>query len=266
MLIHQNLSVDASQVSGFSTTPKNQVSEKQLLQQGQGFFPASIGLSSALPQTGNQQKLYSRALPQSSKQMTPMPSHSESCNQGSVQGSPSHTMLASQQPSVPASSPLLNQQQQQHMNPSQQNIKRLVLQQNRQMSSDGRTQSTTDQVQINLMIPTTSISHCTDSGTSAPVVSSAVQRKPESPYDVGSPAPTTHLAGSPRENIVGTEALIPSSSQGLVQRQFSGSVSMHGNTRGQWQQQQPLPQLQQQQQLQAAQGTLYPQPSNSGPG
>ncbi|XP_008790645.2 chromatin modification-related protein EAF1 B-like isoform X2 [Phoenix dactylifera] len=263
MLMQQNLPVDASQVSGFSSSPKNQVSDKHV----QGFFPGNLGLSSTLPQTGNQQKMYSRVLPQSSKQMTSAPSHSDTCNQGSVHGSPSPTMLASQQPPVPSSSPMPNhhhQQQQQHqMNTSQQNVQRMVLQQNRQLNSDGRIHSSADQVLANQMIPTTSISYCTDSGTSVPVASSAAQWKPESSYNVGSPGPTAHLANSPPENLVGTETIIPPSSQGSVQRQFSGSVSMHGNS-GQWQQQQPQPQ--QQQQRQAAQGTLYAQPSNSGPG
>nr|XP_010917964.1 chromatin modification-related protein EAF1 B isoform X2 [Elaeis guineensis] len=267
MLMHQNLPVDASQVSGFSSSPKNQVSEKHLMQQGQGFFPGNLGLSSTLPQTGNQQKMYSRVLPQSSKQMASTPSHSDTCNQGSVHGSPSPTMLASQQPTVPSSSPLpnhLHHHQQHQMNTSQQNIQRMALQQNRQLNSDGRLHSSTDQVLNNQMIPTASVSHGTDSGTSVPVVSSAAQWKPESSYSVGSPGPTAHLANSPTENLVGTETIIPTSSQGSVQRQFSGSVSMHGNSGGQWQQQQPQPQ--QQQQRQAAQGTLYAQPSNSGPG
>lgn len=69
-MMHQNFPVDASQVSGFSSSPKNQVAEKHLVQQSQGFFPGTLSLSSTLPQTGNQQKMYSRVLPQSSKQMT----------------------------------------------------------------------------------------------------------------------------------------------------------------------------------------------------
>nr|XP_010932960.2 chromatin modification-related protein EAF1 B [Elaeis guineensis] len=81
MLMHQKLPGDAPQIGGFSTASKDQASEKHLMQQCSSCFSGSLGLSSILPQTGNQQKMYSSEQPQSSKQMIPMPSHSDSCNQ-----------------------------------------------------------------------------------------------------------------------------------------------------------------------------------------
>ncbi|XP_072959370.1 chromatin modification-related protein EAF1 B-like isoform X2 [Typha angustifolia] len=269
MLMHQNLSVDGSQASGFSNTPKNQVPEKNMVQQGQGFFPGNANLNPSLPQPGNQSKLYPRPLPQSSKLVSTMPSHSDSSNQGPVQGSPNHTLLASQQPHVPPSLPLSNHQQQVQINPSQQNTQRGMIQQNRQLNSDGRIESPTDQAQINQMIPVTSVPHCTDS-SSSPVVSSLTHWKKEPSYDTGTRTSTAQLASTPHETLGGNEMLLPSSSQGLVQRQMSGGASLHGhNVGGQWQQQQSQQQQQQQPQHQhrpVTPGNVYAEPSNSGPG
>lgn len=267
MLMHQNLSVEGSHPGGLSTAPKNQVSEKHPIQQSQGFFPSSSVLNTPLPQSANQPKMYPRPLPQTSKQMSLMPSMSDNINQGSTQLPPGHTLVASHQPPVSASLPLTSQPQQRQANQSQQNMQRLTLHQNRQINSDSRMQSSTDQIYANQMIPTTSSPQCADS--SAPVVSTGMQWKPEPSYDISQPIQTSHLAGSPQENMIGTEALMSSSNQGLGQRQFSGSLPLHKhNIGGQWQQQ-PQPQ-QQQSQLQhrqgGAPGNLYARPSNSGAG
>ncbi|XP_020250353.1 chromatin modification-related protein EAF1 B-like isoform X2 [Asparagus officinalis] len=264
---HQNLSVDPSQVSGMPVGPRNQVSDKHLIQQGSGFFPGSSVLNSTLPQSANHHKLYARPPPQPSKQIPPLPSHSD---QSLMPVPSSHTLIAPQQPPHPSSIPLAAPSaphQQRHMN---QNMPRM-MQQNRQLSSDGRMQSLGDQVQVNHMIPATSLPR-SDSTSSAPLVSPAVQWNPEPSYDTNSPNSTANLAGSP---IVGIDASLPSSSEGSAHRQFSGNVKVDGNgvggQRKLQQESQSQLQLQQQQQSQhplrqGVQGNLYSRPSNSGPG
>ncbi|URD79462.1 HSA [Musa troglodytarum] len=251
MLNHHNISADASQLSGFSTASKNRVSDKHLMHQGQGVFPGSPCLNPSWHQSGSQTNIYTHPLPQSAKQSSPM---SDTCNQGSAPSSPSHNILASQQASIPSSMPLLKQHQQpqQHyLNQSHQSIQRTALQQSRQINPSGRMQSSSDQSQINQIVPSASIPQCTDSGTSASAVSSATLWNPEPLYDKNTPTPIAHVASSPQENLVGSEALVPSSGQCLVPpQQLSGGVSEHGHkSGGQWQlQQQQQPHHQQEQQ------------------
>ncbi|WOK93485.1 chromatin modification-related protein EAF1 B-like isoform X4 [Canna indica] len=254
MLIHHNISADASQVGGISTASKNQVSDKHMMQQGQGFFPGSSGLNSTLNQPGNQKNMYPHPLPQSTKQISPI---SDTCNQGSAQSSPSHNMLNPQQTPIASSISLPKQhqqpQQQRYLNQSQQSIQRIVLQQNRHMNSDGRMQSSTDQSQVAPIVTSSSVAP-TDSSTSATVGSSATLWNPEPSYDKDAPNQTSNVVSSAPETLVGSEASVPSSSQSLLSHQLPG-VSVHGHGRnvgGQWQQQQqpppPPPQHQQEQQ------------------
>ncbi|KAH7679081.1 Nucleoplasmin ATPase protein [Dioscorea alata] len=159
MMMHQNLPVDASHVNGLTAASKNQVPEKHLMQQSQGFYSGNSGLNPSLPQQPGQPKIFSRPLPQPAKQISSVPSQSESGNQGQVQVSSTHSLLASQQPTaqpslpLPAQPPLQQpqqqqQQQQRQTNHSKQTMQRMVLPQNRQMTSDGQIQSSSDPVQV----------------------------------------------------------------------------------------------------------------------
>jgi len=95
------------------------------------------------------------------------------------------------------------------------------------------------------------------------------QRKQESSHDPSAVTSTPHLASSPQDTFVGSDKLLPSSSQSMLQRQMSGGMPIHGHgIGGQLQQQQSRQQLQSQQQQQrpVVQGSVYAHPSNSGPG
>ncbi|XP_042427654.1 chromatin modification-related protein EAF1 B-like isoform X1 [Zingiber officinale] len=240
MLINHNLSADSSQVSGFSTASKNQLSDKNILQQSQGFFPASSGLNPTSNQPGNQANIYLHPLPQSTKQPSPV---SDTSNQGSTQNSPRHSMLMPQQAPVPSVS-LVKQQQSQHryLNQSQPGIQRISVQQNRHINSDRTTHASTDQDSVAQVVTSASIAQCADS-TSA-VVSSSTQWNPEPLYDEDAPNPTRYVVSSAQETVMASDTLVPSSSQGLS-HQLSGDMSVHGNINGgQWQQQQQLQQQQ----------------------
>ncbi|XP_042376811.1 chromatin modification-related protein EAF1 B-like isoform X1 [Zingiber officinale] len=243
MLINHNLSTDSSQVSGFSAASKNQLSDKNILQQSQGFFPASSALNSTSNQIGNQTNIYPHSLSQSTKQLSPI---SDTSNQGSTQNSPSNSMLTPQQAAIPSVSLVKHNQQPQHryLNQSQPGIQRTAIQQNRHINSDDRIQSSTDQCPIVQVVTSASSVQCTDSASS--VVSSSTRWNPEPLYDKDAPNPTGYVS-SKQETVMVSDTLVPSSSQGLP-HQLSGGMSVHGNTNGgQRQQQQQLQQLQQQQ-------------------
>ncbi|KAM3349664.1 hypothetical protein ACQJBY_022515 [Aegilops geniculata] len=237
-MTQQNPSVDGTQLSGIPATSKNQVSDTNMMQQAPAYFTGNKGLIPSVPQPGNQPKMYASHTPQSPIQS------SDIGNQGSIQGSPNQTLLASQQAPVHSSSQLATQQQQQqrHMNPSHNNIQRLMMQQNRHMNSDVRIELPVDQV------------------------------NQDSSQDPTAVASTSQLASSPQDSFVGNEAFLSAPNQGMLQRQMSGGVPIHGNVIGtQRQQQQARLQLQTQQQQQQqqrpdVQGSLYAHPSNSGAG
>ncbi|PKU63483.1 E1A-binding protein p400 [Dendrobium catenatum] len=267
MLLHQNLPVDATQtqVGGRSTAPNNQASEKLLMQQSQGFNPVSTGVNSNLQQPSISQKLYFRPHPPQSKQVPPMPSHPDN-NQASVQAPPTHSIRATQQ-SVPATPPATQQQQQRQANQSPTNMQRIMLPQSRQSNHDGRIQSINESVQVNQMIPSSSLTKTTDSSSLPGVVSSGVHWKPESSSETCATGEQAQMAAIPQENFTGSDAMIPPSTQGLVQRQLSGNISMHGHgLGGQWQQQHQLQpsSLPQQQYRQGVQGNLYTRSSSTG--
>lgn len=263
MLIPQTPAVDAAPASAVSTCSKKQASDKNLMQHGQGSSPGNKASTSAIPQPGNQHMLYA-SLPQSPKQLP------DTSSQGLMQGSPSHTLLAAPQPPVHSKPPSTTQQRQ--INPSQNSIQRMMMQQNLQMNSDCRMDAQIDQIQHNPVIPTTSISHGTES--SSPGLPCMNQQKHEaSANDVTSVTSTSKLICSPKDNLVGNGASLPSSSQELLQRKISGGLPMHGqDIGGQWHQQQSMQHLQpphhqqtQHQQRPVVQGSLYA-PSNSGSG
>ncbi|CAL4985768.1 unnamed protein product [Urochloa decumbens] len=264
-MMHQT-PVDASQASGISANCKNQVPDKNMMHQGPGHLVGSKGPIPSVPQPGSQPKVYTSQMPVSPMQ-TP-----DVSNQGAVKGSSNHTLLTSQQGQLHSPSQLATQQQPlRYMNPSQNNIQRLVMQQNRHMNTDDRTELPVDQVQHNQVMSSASLARSTDSGS--PGISSMSQRKQELSHDPSAVTSTPQLANSPQDTFVGSDKLLPSSSQSMLQRQMSGGMPIHGHgIGGQLQQQQPRQQLQSQQQQQqqhqrpVVQGTVYPHPSNSGPG
>jgi hypothetical protein len=256
-MMHQS-PADATQASGTSTTCKNQTPVKNVMQQGTGYFAGSRGPS--IHQPGNQPKIHISQVSQSPVQTTDINNQ-----QGSVKGSPNQTLLASQQSPLHSSPQLTAQQQQQrYMNPSQNNIQRLMMQQNRHTNTDGSIELPADQVQHNQAMPSASLARCTDSGS--PGISSN-QQKQESSHDSVAVTSTSRLASSPHDTFVGSDALLSTSSQ-MLQRQLSGGVPIHGHGIGvQMQPQQSRQQLQSQQQRRLiVQGNVYTHPSNSGPG
>ncbi|KAK2649152.1 hypothetical protein Ddye_016641 [Dipteronia dyeriana] len=340
MVLHQNLTIDPSHLNGLTAASGNQAAEKgeqiMHLMQGQGLYSGS-GLNPVQPskplvspQTSNhsqpQQNLFSGTNPPASKQLQPIPSHSDNSPPGQVPPVPSgHTLSATHQAVLPAMMasnhqhlPLQPQSHQKPVNQTQtlQSAQRM-LQQDRQANSDPPSKSQTDQSQADqqpinnasLMVIniTTAVSQvCTDSANIVPV-SSAVpaQWKASEPlYDSGMQTMASQvgsIGSPPLTNSSGNDAITPVS-QGLGQRQLSGSMPpLVHNVGAQWQQQsqlqqsptqlptsqqhcqpqdqqvleqdqqqlpqQTLPQQQQSQQqtqhLQAAQGNLYIRPTNS---
>ena len=261
-MMQQNSPVDAilPSPSGINATSNNQVSDKNMVQQGPAYFAGDKGSIPSVSQPGNQPKVYAAHVPQSPIQS------SDIGGQGSIQGSPNQTLLAPHQAPIHSPSQLATQQQQQQrlMNPSHNNIQRLTVQQNRHMNTDGRLGLPVDQVQPNQVIPSTSIARSTDSGS--PGVSSVQQRTQESSQDPTAVTSTSQLASSPQDTFIANEALLSASNQGMLQRQMSGGVPTHGHVIGaQRQQPQARQQLQTQQQRPVVQGSVYTHPSNSGP-
>lgn len=254
-MMQQNSPVDATQPSSINATSNNQVSDKNMVQQGPAYFAGNKGSIPSVSQPGNQPKVYAAHVP-----LPPIQS-SDIGGQGSVQGSPNQTLLVPHQAPIHSSSQLATQQQQQqrHMNPSHNNIQRLMMQQNRHVNTDGRIELPVDQVQHNQVIPSTSIARSTDSGS--PGLSSVQQRKQESSQDPSAVTSTSQLASSPQDTFIGNEALLSASNQGMLQREMSGGVPVHGHVIGAQRQQQ-----QARQQQRPVQGSVYAHPSNSGPG
>ncbi|XP_004960997.1 chromatin modification-related protein EAF1 B isoform X1 [Setaria italica] len=244
--------IDSTPANAASTPPKKHVPEK-LVQHGQGVFPANTVPTPSTPQPGNQPKLVT-SLPQSPKKVQDIG------NQGLMQGSLSQTLLATQQAPLPSKSTLTTQLQQRQINPSQNSIERAMVQQNRQMNSDCRTDLHIDQVQHNQMVPT-SLPQSADSGS--PVVPLVNPQKQEVSHNPASVTPSSKLLTSPKDPSLGNETL---SSQELLQRQVSGGFPIHGHgVVGQWNQQARQLLQSQHQQRPVVQGSVYT-PSNSGPG
>uniref|UniRef100_A0A0D9WKI8 HSA domain-containing protein n=1 Tax=Leersia perrieri TaxID=77586 RepID=A0A0D9WKI8_9ORYZ len=254
MLIPQ-IAIDTNPTNAVSASSKKQVSENKLIQHGQGTLPGNKTSNLSIPHLANQHKLYSSPLPQSPKQLPDIG------NQGVPQGSPSHALLTSQQLPLHSKSPLTTQQQQRQVNSSQNSIRRIMVHQNLQTSSDCRTDSQIIQVQNNQIIPAPSIPCSTESGS--PGLSSISQRKQEVSNETAVNS-TSAVLSSPQDTIAGNDRSLPSSSQDVLERQMPGVLPMYG---GQWhQEQQSKQQLQPpNQQRPVVQDNVYA-PLNPGPG
>ncbi|OVA15959.1 SANT/Myb domain [Macleaya cordata] len=274
-MMHQNLPLDPSHVNGLATTPGNQVHEKgeqvMHLMQGQGLFsgsnPVQPSKSLVSPQSSNQcspqQKLFSRSPPSLSKQLPQLTSHpDQTTNQSQPPSvSSSNALLASQQPLPPLAVGSGQQQPQQQQRP---NVQRMLQPQNRQMNSDPHMQSMVEQQPANSTLQM----GVTESSSVMPVVSSANsapsqwKSTSEPSHDSGVPNSVNHLSAAgnqpPLTNTVESEPAPSSSGPDSTQKQFPGSMPMHGHNVGtQWQ-----PQLQQQHQPSPAQQPAAPSPSS----
>lgn len=247
--------IDSTPANAASTPSNNHVSEK-LVQHGQGLFPANTAPTPSMPQPGNQPRLVT-SVPQSPKKVADIG------NQGLMQGSSSQTLLALQQPPHHSKSTLTTQLQQRQISPSQNSIERAMVQQNRQMNSDCRTDLHVGQVRHNQMVPT-SMPQSADS--CSPVLASVNQQKREASLNQTSVTSSSKLLTSPKDTSFGYEMSLPSSSQDMLQRQASGGlpIQAHG-VGGQWNQQAREQLQSQHQQRPFVQGSVYA-PSNSGPG
>lgn len=175
---HQNLTVP-SPASGTPPTLRKQASDKDLIQQGHGFFHGSSSFNPMLPRCSSHQKLYFRPSSRSSKQILQLPSHSDTRGEVSMVISSDQTLLSSQLSTPPPSLPLATPLTQQHQGPLNRNAHSgSYISQSEH--TQWKVQSSSNHVQkVNQMIPTTSLPQCTDLVTSAPSFSSAMQWKPE---------------------------------------------------------------------------------------
>ncbi|CAA7398544.1 unnamed protein product [Spirodela intermedia] len=255
---------------------QRQQNERVLLQQGQGLFSggSGSGAAAALAQSPVQQKMYPRPPSRPLGSMPPAPPHQEA-------------------------SPLHNQQQQHQQqrqgNHPQQAMQRMMLQQNHHVNSEGPVPSGADQVQVNPTVGTSPVLQGSDPGAAssapAPASGPVSHWKSEPSYETTTPAPPgVHLSSPQKQTLVGGEAAVLPSGQGLTKRSFPGGLPMnvHG-VGGQWQQQKhaqqqpsqdqpqqqqqqqqqppppPVPPQHQQQHRQPVQSGLYGTPSNPGP-
>lgn len=181
--------IDCTPTNAASTPSKNHVSEK-LVQHGQGHFPANTTPVPSMPQP----RLVT-SLPQSPTKVADIG------NQGLKKGgSLSQTMLALQQPPHGCKLTLTTQLQQRQVNPPQNNNGRAVVQQNRQMNSDCRTDLHVGQVRHNQMVPT-SMPQSADS--CSPVLSSVNQQKREPSLNQTSVTSPSNLLRSPKDTSFG---------------------------------------------------------------
>ncbi|KAM3300794.1 hypothetical protein ACQJBY_041693 [Aegilops geniculata] len=194
----QTPAADATPPSAVPTASKKQVPDRNLMQHGQGSSAGNKASTAVTPQPGNQHKLYA------SVQQPP-----NIGNQGLVQGPPSHTVFGAQPPPLHSRYPVTTQQR--PMNPAQNNIQRMMMQQSLQMKPD----SQMDQVQHSQAIPATPTSHSSEAGS--PGLSA---------HDPAAVTSTSKPLNSPKDNFAGNETSVPpSSSQGMLQRQISGGTS-----------------------------------------
>ncbi|KAG8486908.1 hypothetical protein CXB51_020507 [Gossypium anomalum] len=334
-LMHQNVSADHARPNGVSMAPGNQGAKKgehmiqsQGLYSGPGVSPVQqskpVVSSQPLNHSQPQQKVMSGAAALSTKQLQQMASHSDNSSQGQVSTVPSgRTLSAVNQSVLPGAMGSHHQhlqlQSQLHQKQANQNHPSVqkMLQQNRQTNSDPSSKSQAEPAQADQQ-PRNNASQVGTTTTSAmhqagpdlvnnmvPVVSPSVGgsqwKSPEAVYDPGMPnvaAQVGSIGSAPLTTSAGSDPA-PSVSQGLGQRQLSGSLRPLGNNSGgQWSNQpqiqqsstppspqqhnQPPEQLQQDQHnsppqqlplqqqpqqqtmhLQAAQGSLYHRHSNS---
>uniref|UniRef100_A0A453A4E0 Uncharacterized protein n=1 Tax=Aegilops tauschii subsp. strangulata TaxID=200361 RepID=A0A453A4E0_AEGTS len=241
----QTPAADATPPSAVPTASKKQVPDRNLMQHGQGSSAGNKASTAVTPQPGNQHKLYA------SVQQPP-----NIGNQGLVQGPPSHTVFGAQPPPLHSRYPVTTQQR--PMNPAQNNIQRMMMQQSLQMKPDSRMDAQMDQVQHSQAIPATPTSHSSEAGS--PGLSA---------HDPAAVTSTSKPLNSPKDNFAGNETSVPpSSSQGMLQRQISGGLlPVHGQeVGGSWHHQQlSRPHHQQLQQRPVGPGSMYA-PPNPGSG
>ncbi|KAG5042723.1 hypothetical protein AAZX31_03G073400 [Glycine max] len=280
MMVHQNLSVDTSHLSGLSLPAGSQTGEKgdQILHmmQGQNLYPGSglnpnqpskpLGHAFSSNHSQLQQKLHSGSPTTSSKQLH-IPS--DTSTQGQVSPVSSGQLLSPPQPAVIASNhhQLQPQVQSKKINQTQTNVKRM-LPQNHYEHSMSSSKSLSDQSQSD-QLPANSASQvsamtegCMDSASVVPGVTTAVSsqwKASEPPFDsaMNNQTQESSLGSAPVENSTGNEQ--PTISQGLGPRSVSLISQAHNSdTQSQSLQQssqpilsqQPYPAEQQQQQEQ----------------
>ncbi|KAK7293095.1 hypothetical protein RJT34_15956 [Clitoria ternatea] len=263
VLVHQNNSVDSSQLNGLSVPPGGQAVEKgdpiSHVMQGQNLYPGSGNpnrLSKPLgPHSSNhsqlQQKLHSGPTNTSSKQLQQVVPPADNSIQGQGSSITSGHIMSPPQSAVASNHqpPLQSQPQCKQINQTQSNVQRM-LQQNCQMHSESLSMSRSDSPKVDQQpansasqasTSTAMSSGCMDtvSLTVPPTVSSQWKTS-EPPYGSNVPNPVTQassLGSTPVGNSVGNER--PTSSQGLDPRELSASLPSHAhnNSAGRWQQQ-----------------------------
>jgi hypothetical protein len=120
------------------------------------------------------------------------------------------------------------QQQQRQTNPSQNSIQRLMMQQSLPMKPDCRVDPQIDQVQHTQVLPATPISHGAESGSPGLLP----QNHEALAHDPTAITSTPEPLISPKANFVENETPLVSASQGILQRQLSGGLPMHGSPKG----------------------------------
>ncbi|KAK7286817.1 hypothetical protein RJT34_22080 [Clitoria ternatea] len=265
MLVHQNISVDASHLSGLALPSGSQTGEKgdqvMHMMQGQNLYPGSglnpnqsskpLGHGHSSNHSQLQQKLHSGSPTTSSKQLHVV---SDTNAQGQVSPVSSGQLLSPTQPAVAASNhhqPQLEMQpQSKKINPTQKNVQRMMPQ-NRQVHSESssKSQPQSDPIQVD-QPPANSASQvsacatmtqgCMDSAIVVPVVSNASSqwKTSETPFDSTMNSQTTSLGAAPVGNSTGNEQ--PTISQGSGPRSVSLTSHAH-NSDTQWQQHQSQP-------------------------
>ncbi|XP_061353506.1 chromatin modification-related protein EAF1 B-like isoform X2 [Gastrolobium bilobum] len=274
MLIHQNNSVDPSHLNGLSVPPGSQTVEKgdQIIHmmQGQNLYPGTglnpnqtskpLGPAHSSNHSQLQQKLQTDPTNNSSKQLQPVVSPSDSSIQGHVSLVTSGHIMSPSQAAVGASNQhqlqLQSQPQSKQINRTQSNVQRM-LPQNCQVHSGLSSLSHSDSPKVDPQ-PANSASQVSTSTAmpqgcmglgSAPNVVPTVSsqwKTSEPPFDSNIPNPVTQacsLGSTPVGNSAGNEA--PIITQGMGPRQLSASLPSHAHNSGAQWQQQPLP-LQQQ--------------------
>ncbi|XP_044985271.1 chromatin modification-related protein EAF1 B-like [Hordeum vulgare subsp. vulgare] len=202
MVSPQTPAADATPASSVPTTSKKQVPDRNLMQHGQGSSGGNKASNSVTPQPGNQHKLYA-----------PVQQPPNIGNQGLMQGPPSHTVFAAQPPPLHSKYPVTTQQR--PINPAQNKMQRMMMQQSLQMKPDSRMDAQMEQVQHSQANPATPASHSPEAGS--PGLSA---------HDPAAVTSTSKPLSSPKDNFAGKETSAASSSnQGMLQRQISGGSS-----------------------------------------
>ncbi|XP_027907762.1 chromatin modification-related protein EAF1 B-like isoform X3 [Vigna unguiculata] len=266
MLVHPNLSVDTSHLSGLSLPVGSQTGEKGdpilHMMQGQNIYPGS-GLNPKplghAHSSNHQQKLHSVSPTTSSKQL-----HIPSDTKAQAQVSPvsSGQLLSPTQPAVIASNhhQLQPQSQSKKINHTQTNVQRMLPLNHpvhtEPLKSDpiqADQQSANSASQVSTCATMTQ--SCMDSVSAVPVIAtvSSQRKTAEPPFDSTMKNQTTQissLGSAPAGNSTGNEQ--PTISQGLEPRSVSLTCHAH-NSDTQWQKHQVQP-------LQQAQPILSQQP------